>query len=121
MHTAAGSRTGQAVATEGIGSVILCPALTLGTDNVEVLVELNVDFASMPTTSTALSPPGFRWLEIHDVQGSAANLTRIIVDGEANNTNFLQVTVTRPGARQDRLMRRASGAASSSMPCSIRG
>jgi len=75
----------------------------------------------MPTTSTALSPPGFRWLEIHDVQGSAANLTRIIVDGEANNTNFLQVTVTRPGARQDRLMRRASGAASSSMPCSIRG
>ena len=42
---------------------------------------------------------GSRWLEIHDVQGSAANLTRITVDGEANNTNFLQVTVNRPGAR----------------------
>lgn len=41
---------------------------------------------------------GSRWLEIHDVHGSADNLTRITVDGEANNTNFLQVTVNRPGA-----------------------
>jgi len=41
---------------------------------------------------------GSRWLEIHGVQGSADNLTRITVDGEANNTNFLQVTVNRPGA-----------------------
>ncbi|MEO5662900.1 MAG: metallophosphoesterase [Nocardioides sp.] len=41
---------------------------------------------------------GSRWLGIHGVQGSADNLTRITVDGEANNTNFLQVTVNRPGA-----------------------
>jgi len=41
---------------------------------------------------------GSRWLAIHGVQGSADNLTRITVDGEANNTNFLQVTVNRPGA-----------------------
>ena len=40
---------------------------------------------------------GSRWLEIHDVQGSAAN-PRITVDGETNNTNSLQVTVNRPGA-----------------------
>jgi hypothetical protein len=41
---------------------------------------------------------GSRWLEIHGVQGSADNLTRVTVDGEANNTNFLQVTLNRPGA-----------------------
>ena len=41
---------------------------------------------------------GFRWLGIHGVQGSADNLKRITVDGEANNTNFLQVTINRPGA-----------------------
>lgn len=41
---------------------------------------------------------GSRWLGIHAVQGNADNLTRITVDGEANNTNFLQVTVNRPGA-----------------------
>jgi hypothetical protein len=41
---------------------------------------------------------GSRWLGIHAVQGSADNLTRITVDGEANNTNFLQVTVNRPDA-----------------------
>ena len=41
---------------------------------------------------------GSRWLGIYGVQGSADNLTRITVDGEANNTNFLQVTVNRPGA-----------------------
>ena len=31
-------------------------------------------------------------------RAAADNLTRITVDGEANNTNFLQVTVNRPGA-----------------------
>ena len=41
---------------------------------------------------------GSRWLGIYGVQGSADNLTRITVDGEANNTNFLQVTVNRSGA-----------------------
>jgi hypothetical protein len=42
--------------------------------------------------------PGSRWLDIYGVDGSADNLTRITVDGEANNTNFLEVTVNRPGA-----------------------
>jgi hypothetical protein len=42
---------------------------------------------------------GSRWLDVYDVEGSADNLTRITVDGEANNTNFLQVTVNRPGAQ----------------------
>ena len=42
--------------------------------------------------------PGSRWLDVYDVEGSADNLTRITVDGEANNTNFLEVTVNRPGA-----------------------
>lgn len=41
-----------------------------------------------------------RWLEIYGVQGSADNLTRITVDGESNNTNFLQVSVNRPRAHQ---------------------
>ncbi|RYU14788.1 metallophosphoesterase family protein [Nocardioides iriomotensis] len=41
---------------------------------------------------------GSRWLDIYDVDGSADNLTRVTVDGEANNTNFLEVTVSRPGA-----------------------
>ena len=41
---------------------------------------------------------GSRWLDIYGVDGTAANLTRITVDGEANNTNFLEVTVNRPGA-----------------------
>ena len=41
---------------------------------------------------------GSRWLEIHGVQGSADNLTRVTVDGEANNTNFLEVSLNRPGA-----------------------
>ena len=43
---------------------------------------------------------GSRWLAIHGVAGHADNLTRVTVDGEANNTNFLQVTVNRPGAPQ---------------------
>ena len=42
--------------------------------------------------------PGSRWLGIYGVEGSAANLTRVTVDGEINNTNFLEVTVNRPGA-----------------------
>jgi calcineurin-like phosphoesterase family protein len=41
---------------------------------------------------------GSAWLEVYDVDGSAENLTRITVDGEANNTNFLEVAVNRPGA-----------------------
>lgn len=41
---------------------------------------------------------GSRWLAIYGVDGSAENLTRITVDGEANNTNFLEVTVNRPQA-----------------------
>jgi hypothetical protein len=41
---------------------------------------------------------GSRWHDVYDVEGSAANLTRVTVDGEANNTNFLEVTVARPGA-----------------------
>jgi len=41
---------------------------------------------------------GSRWLDVYDVEGTAENLTRITVDGEANNTNFLEVTVNRPGA-----------------------
>jgi hypothetical protein len=43
---------------------------------------------------------GSVWLDIHGVSGHADNLTRITVDGEANNTNFLQVTVNRPGAER---------------------
>ncbi|RYB96045.1 hypothetical protein EUA06_00115 [Nocardioides glacieisoli] len=43
---------------------------------------------------------GSRWLAIHGVTGQADNLVRVTVDGEANNTNFLQVTVNRPGAAQ---------------------
>lgn len=42
---------------------------------------------------------GSDWLSVYGVDGSADNLTRITVDGEANNTNFLQVTVNRPGAQ----------------------
>ena len=41
---------------------------------------------------------GSRWLGIYGVRGHAANLTRVTVDGEANNTGFLEVTVSRPGA-----------------------
>lgn len=42
---------------------------------------------------------GSHWLGVYGVDGTADNLTRITVDGEANNTNFLQVTVNRPGAQ----------------------
>ena len=40
---------------------------------------------------------GSRWLEVYGVEGSADDLVRITVDGE-RNTNFLEVTVNRPGA-----------------------
>lgn len=42
---------------------------------------------------------GSEWLGVYGVDGKADNLTRITVDGEANNTNFLQVTLNRPGAQ----------------------
>jgi hypothetical protein len=38
------------------------------------------------------------WVDRIDAEGSTDNLTRITVDGEANNTNSRQVIVTRPGA-----------------------
>ncbi|MEO7448895.1 MAG: hypothetical protein ABI336_11540, partial [Humibacillus sp.] len=41
---------------------------------------------------------GSRWLDFYGVQGSADNLTRVTVDGSGNNTDFLEVTVNRPGA-----------------------
>lgn len=41
---------------------------------------------------------GSRWLGIYDVSGSAGNLSRVTVDGEENNTNFLEVTLGRPHA-----------------------
>lgn len=42
--------------------------------------------------------PGSSWLEVYGVEGAAANLTRVTVDGEARNTGFLEVTVSRPGS-----------------------
>lgn len=44
--------------------------------------------------------PGSRWLQTYSVQGSAANLQRITVDGSANNIDWLKVTINRPGAAQ---------------------
>ena len=41
---------------------------------------------------------GSPWLDFYGVQGEADNLTRITVDGEAQATNYLKVTVNRPGA-----------------------
>ena len=41
---------------------------------------------------------GSRWLDFYGVSGVADNLTRITVDGEAQATNYLKVTVNRPGA-----------------------
>ncbi|WP_256795676.1 metallophosphoesterase [Terrabacter sp. Ter38] len=41
---------------------------------------------------------GSRWLDFYGVRGSADNLTRVTVDGSSNNTDFLEVTVNRPGA-----------------------
>ena len=55
----------------------------------------------MTATSTTPTSPlaaGSRWLDFYGVQGSADNLTRVTVDGSSNNTDFLEVTVNRPGA-----------------------
>jgi hypothetical protein len=41
---------------------------------------------------------GSHWLDFYGVSGAADNLTRITVDGEAQATNYLKVTVNRPGA-----------------------
>jgi len=41
---------------------------------------------------------GSPWLAFYGVSGAADNLTRITVDGEALATNYLKVTVNRPGA-----------------------
>ena len=43
---------------------------------------------------------GSRWLPHYGVTAPAENLTRITVDGEALATNYLKVTVNRPGAAQ---------------------
>lgn len=43
---------------------------------------------------------GSRWLAYYGVVAPADNLTRITVDGEALATNYLKVTVNRPGAAQ---------------------
>ncbi len=40
---------------------------------------------------------GSHWLATYGVTGSADNLQRITVDGSANNTDWLKVTVNRPG------------------------
>ncbi|PWC04331.1 hypothetical protein [Agromyces badenianii] len=41
---------------------------------------------------------GSSWLDYYGVVGAADNLTRITVDGEQQNVDFLKVTVNRPGA-----------------------
>jgi hypothetical protein len=41
--------------------------------------------------------PGSRWLEFYGVEGAAANLTRITVDGSSNNTDWLKVQVHQRG------------------------
>jgi hypothetical protein len=41
---------------------------------------------------------GSAWLDYYGVDGRADNLTRVTVDGEEQNTDFLKVTVNRPGA-----------------------
>jgi hypothetical protein len=43
---------------------------------------------------------GSPWLTFYGVTGAAGNLTRITVDGEALATNYLKVTVNRPGAAE---------------------
>ncbi len=43
---------------------------------------------------------GSPWLTHYDVEGPADNLTRITVDGESLATNYLKMTVNRPGAAQ---------------------
>jgi len=41
---------------------------------------------------------GSKWLGFYGIEGTADNLTRVTVDGEEQNTDFLEVTVNRPGA-----------------------
>ena len=41
---------------------------------------------------------GSHWLDFYGVEGVADNLTRVTVDGEEQNVDFLEVTVNRPGA-----------------------
>jgi hypothetical protein len=41
---------------------------------------------------------GSPWLTTYGVTGSADNLTRVTVDGSANNKDWLRVTINRPGA-----------------------
>ncbi|XVX20818.1 hypothetical protein ACQP1U_02755 [Actinomycetota bacterium] len=43
---------------------------------------------------------GSAWLDTYRVSGSADNLTRVTVDGAANNTSWLRVTIGRPNAAQ---------------------
>ena len=43
---------------------------------------------------------GSPWLTTYGVTGSADNLERITVDGSNNNTDWLRVTVNRPGANR---------------------
>lgn len=40
------------------------------------------------------------WLDYYGIVGAADNLTRITVDGEQQNVDFLKVTVNRPGAER---------------------
>ena len=42
---------------------------------------------------------GSRWLARYHVRGSANNLKRVTIDGASNNTDYLRVTVGRPGER----------------------
>ncbi|HET7400072.1 MAG TPA: hypothetical protein VFJ94_16275 [Intrasporangium sp.] len=41
---------------------------------------------------------GSGWLATYGVAGAADNLRRVTVDGSANNTDWLKVTINRPGA-----------------------
>ena len=66
------------------------PLMARSTSSTATATVYNVD---QPVTA------GSEWLGVYGVDGSADNLTRITVDGEANNTNFLQVTLNRPGAQ----------------------
>ncbi|NHN56226.1 metallophosphoesterase [Calidifontibacter sp. DB0510] len=42
--------------------------------------------------------PGSTWLERYGVQGSVPNLERVTVDGSSNNTDWLKITVNKPGS-----------------------
>lgn len=41
--------------------------------------------------------PGSRWLDFYEAEGSAANLTRVTVDGSSNNEDWLKVQVHQRG------------------------